>query len=62
MTFPVAPDLVAALVLDLPTTVDTLQRDDIATWPAVDDLHRIALDNVRAEPMPRATSSARSPG
>lgn len=52
VTYPVAPDVVAALALDLPTTVTTFARDAIAGWPPVDELHAIALDNVRAEPAP----------
>lgn len=51
-TYPVAPGIVAALALDLPTTVNTLTRDALEGWPPVDELYAIALDGVRAEPAP----------
>ncbi len=51
-TYPVAPGIVAALAMDLPTTVNTLTREDIDGWPPVDELYAIALDNVRGEAAP----------
>lgn len=42
----------AVLVLDLPTSVATIPRDETDDWPPVDELFRIALDNIRAEPAP----------
>ncbi len=50
--YPVAHGLDAALVLDLPTTIAYLRRDAIAEWPAVDELHAVALANMRAEEPP----------
>src|SRR6185503_4712250 len=44
------PDLVAALALDLPTTVRTCNQDDIDHWDLpVDELFAIATDNLAAE-------------
>jgi len=51
-TYPVAPGIVAALAVDLPTTVNTLTREAIEGWPPVDELYAIALDNVRGEAAP----------
>jgi hypothetical protein len=62
ITFPIAHDLVAALALDLPTTVDTLDRDDVAAWPPADELYRIALDNIRSETAPDAQVVGAEPG
>jgi hypothetical protein len=50
--YPVAPGLVAILAVDLPTSVATVPRDVVRDWPPADELHRIALDGVRAEAPP----------
>jgi hypothetical protein len=50
--YPIARGLTAVLVLDLPTSVATIPRDEAEAWPPVDELFRIALDNIRAEPAP----------
>jgi hypothetical protein len=47
---PLTTELVAALVLDLPTTVRTLNQDALARWPEpMDSLFQIGLEHLAAE-------------
>lgn len=52
VAYPLAPTLVATLAVDFPTTVATPRRDSIGDWPPVDEVHAVALSNLRAEPPP----------
>jgi hypothetical protein len=52
VSYPLTPVLVAALVVDYPTTVRMLVREHIADWPPVDELYAVALENLRADPAP----------
>src|SRR4051812_17239886 len=54
VTYPLTPGLVAALVADYPTTIQLLTPTSIAGWPPVDELYTVALENLRAEPVPEA--------
>ena len=49
----IAHNLMAVLVLDLPTTVASIPSDRTGDWPPMDELFRIALENQRAELPPR---------
>jgi hypothetical protein len=51
VSYPLTKDLSACLVVDEPTTVRMLSREHITDWPPVDQLHAVALENLRAEPV-----------
>lgn len=52
---PLADGLIAAIVFDLPESVASVHRDQVASWGLSDDeLFEIGLNNVRAEGRPRA--------
>jgi hypothetical protein len=50
--FPLTPEIVAVLAVDYPTAVQMLSPQTIDGWPPVDELHAIALENLRADPSP----------
>jgi hypothetical protein len=61
VTYPLTPDLVAALVADYPTTIQLLTPTSIAGWPPVDALYAIALENLRADATPEARGVGEGP-
>src|SRR3954451_4965626 len=52
VAFPLTPEIVAVLAVDYPTAVQMASPNTIAAWPPVDELHAVALENLRADPSP----------
>ena len=63
ITWPVADDLLAVLVLDLPQSVATVGGEQRKLWSASDDeLHRLALENVQRFDPPQLDDFELEPG
>jgi hypothetical protein len=63
VTWPVADDLLAVLVLDLPQSVATVGVEQRKGWSLSDDeLHRLAIDNVKRFDPPQLDDFELEPG